>query len=364
MTHPNATDAALYWGLIGVGVGLNPADRDATATGAREALRKAVAFAIADPGAALDRYRAHGETMPDFQALSVMVALDLLSRSKAASFTPHQAPKVDVMDLSAEYVQFVSPAVVLTDFAGASQTRRQFYDTPQMRAAFRHGWDAHAGDPAPEPAQIYCCSGCGWIALDPAADLVQLRSVEGIRSCCPERDMQPMDPREIMGKLMALRGLRREADAASVRLTTDALAASVPTPEEIEAALLRAQMAPRTCRVCGCTDSTACVDDRGPCWWVETDLCSHCRPSGGCGGTGQGERIPGSYGAGGPGGKPTADAILAVAEAAGQLEAKKLRQARDLVLMVLDWFDTKPPSEGMLDDAARIVQRRIQRLVK
>lgn len=33
---------------------------------------------------------------------------------------------------------------------------------------------------------------------------------------------------------------------------------------------------PRSCRQCGCTDTHACVDDRGPCWWVEADLCSHC----------------------------------------------------------------------------------------
>lgn len=32
----------------------------------------------------------------------------------------------------------------------------------------------------------------------------------------------------------------------------------------------------RTCRLCGCTEHNACVDDRGPCWWVEQDLCSHC----------------------------------------------------------------------------------------
>lgn len=33
----------------------------------------------------------------------------------------------------------------------------------------------------------------------------------------------------------------------------------------------------RACRVCGCTESRACVDpDRGPCWWVAADLCSHC----------------------------------------------------------------------------------------
>lgn len=29
----------------------------------------------------------------------------------------------------------------------------------------------------------------------------------------------------------------------------------------------------RACRVCGCTGSVACIP---PCWWVETDLCSHC----------------------------------------------------------------------------------------
>ena len=32
-----------------------------------------------------------------------------------------------------------------------------------------------------------------------------------------------------------------------------------------------------TCRVCGCWEYAACWDDeRGACWWVEPDLCSHC----------------------------------------------------------------------------------------
>lgn len=32
-----------------------------------------------------------------------------------------------------------------------------------------------------------------------------------------------------------------------------------------------------TCRICGCTDADACVDDDGwPCSWVEPDLCSSC----------------------------------------------------------------------------------------
>lgn len=33
----------------------------------------------------------------------------------------------------------------------------------------------------------------------------------------------------------------------------------------------------RECRVCGCTDITACVhDDGSPCAWVDEDLCTVC----------------------------------------------------------------------------------------
>ena len=31
------------------------------------------------------------------------------------------------------------------------------------------------------------------------------------------------------------------------------------------------------CRVCGCTDITACAADDGPCYWLEDSLCSACR---------------------------------------------------------------------------------------
>ncbi len=35
--------------------------------------------------------------------------------------------------------------------------------------------------------------------------------------------------------------------------------------------------AEQRCRVCGCSQDHACIDDEhGPCWWVEPDLCSHC----------------------------------------------------------------------------------------
>lgn len=32
----------------------------------------------------------------------------------------------------------------------------------------------------------------------------------------------------------------------------------------------------RTCRVCGCTETTACATEEGPCAWVQADLCSAC----------------------------------------------------------------------------------------
>jgi hypothetical protein len=32
----------------------------------------------------------------------------------------------------------------------------------------------------------------------------------------------------------------------------------------------------RACRKCGCTETAACVNAHGPCWWVAPDLCSHC----------------------------------------------------------------------------------------
>ena len=33
-----------------------------------------------------------------------------------------------------------------------------------------------------------------------------------------------------------------------------------------------------SCRVCGCWELNACWHkELGPCWWVESDLCSHCK---------------------------------------------------------------------------------------
>lgn len=33
----------------------------------------------------------------------------------------------------------------------------------------------------------------------------------------------------------------------------------------------------RVCRVCGCSDDSACYsEEMGFCWWIEKDLCSHC----------------------------------------------------------------------------------------
>ena len=36
------------------------------------------------------------------------------------------------------------------------------------------------------------------------------------------------------------------------------------------------QPAPGYCRICGCSDSSACNDNGQPCRWVEADLCSAC----------------------------------------------------------------------------------------
>lgn len=52
------------------------------------------------------------------------------------------------------------------------------------------------------------------------------------------------------------------------------LASGLPSLEEIVG---RNGQGERRCRVCGCTDTTACLHpEHGPCWWVEDDLCSHC----------------------------------------------------------------------------------------
>jgi hypothetical protein len=32
----------------------------------------------------------------------------------------------------------------------------------------------------------------------------------------------------------------------------------------------------RRCRICGCTDSNACITEDGPCCWIWEDLCSAC----------------------------------------------------------------------------------------
>jgi len=35
-------------------------------------------------------------------------------------------------------------------------------------------------------------------------------------------------------------------------------------------------MIPRTCRVCGCTDSNPCIVNGVACAWSENDLCDFC----------------------------------------------------------------------------------------
>lgn len=35
----------------------------------------------------------------------------------------------------------------------------------------------------------------------------------------------------------------------------------------------------RSCRVCGCTETSPCLDGIEPCHWAEADLCSACQGS-------------------------------------------------------------------------------------
>lgn len=49
-----------------------------------------------------------------------------------------------------------------------------------------------------------------------------------------------------------------------------------------------------SCRVCGCTDTRACINEQGDsCYWVEPDLCSQC------GVAGSSAAGPNGYGGGG-----------------------------------------------------------------
>lgn len=51
----------------------------------------------------------------------------------------------------------------------------------------------------------------------------------------------------------------------------------IPNAEALHVQVGGTAAAERQCGQCGCTDWEACVDEpRGPCWWVQAELCSHC----------------------------------------------------------------------------------------
>lgn len=103
-----------------------------------------------------------------------------------------------------------------------------------------------------------------------------------------------MRPEEAPAQQAARRQAQREVDLARELL----IASNARSPMGGEASLIaellissaRAILAvfdahiekasdKRACRVCGCTDDAACIDDRSPsgtCWWVEWHLCSAC----------------------------------------------------------------------------------------
>lgn len=70
-----------------------------------------------------------------------------------------------------------------------------------------------------------------------------------------------------------------EQAAEATQRVIDLPPSGVPTAEAEPAEVAREEAAPvaeARCRVCGCTETTPCMTDKGPCSWVEPDLCSAC----------------------------------------------------------------------------------------
>ena len=118
------------------------------------------------------------------------------------------------------------------------------------------------------------------LALETAADL----EPDGYQPSELEADTQTLDPENTRAALKALITLANsQCDAGQARIqfynvdvddTNVGHAGPVDTP--LEGWLTDYFGHFLECRKCGCTETRPCVDGRGPCWWVEVDLCSHC----------------------------------------------------------------------------------------
>ncbi len=100
---------------------------------------------------------------------------------------------------------------------------------------------------------------------------VSVDNVEHFRFEATQAEMKELALRA--GGFVVPRDLAHEAEAERAR--RESLGRTLF--EEIVAVAEVTLTPPRSCRVCGCTDISACVAPDGtPCHWVEPDLCSQC----------------------------------------------------------------------------------------
>lgn len=99
----------------------------------------------------------------------------------------------------------------------------------------------------------------------PGANVIQVETRE--EAIAEYRRYLVHERRDLMTQLPELEGKRLGCYCAPQSCHGDVL---------IE--LLELYRAGGVCRVCGCTEYSACEDDDlGPCSWAEPGLCSHCK---------------------------------------------------------------------------------------
>jgi hypothetical protein len=80
-------------------------------------------------------------------------------------------------------------------------------------------------------------------------------------------------------KVKGFRGFRYAGSALGTTAKRDAILMGDPALRWVDVLVVGGWLdpRPRSCRVCGCTDRFGCPPPRGPCSWIEPDLCSACR---------------------------------------------------------------------------------------
>lgn len=76
-------------------------------------------------------------------------------------------------------------------------------------------------------------------------------------------------------------GCNYDVQGNKVPTTVDDVVAEIAAgmDEEERAILIDRDRTTRFCRLCGCTEMNACIQDGEACYWVDLDLCSGCADS-------------------------------------------------------------------------------------